>query len=259
MKLPVIPVVVVAVFVLGFVAGRWSAPAPSPASPPTVAAPAATPAVADPVAGQLVGVIAELQQVPNYTYLRLSTSDGDVWAAVPTNTSVAVGQQVSIAESTRMTDFTSKALGRTFASVVFGEVMQGGAMAPAQPGALPPGHPSIDTNQPAVAKVLDSALQNEAPLTLQVVDVHAERKALAGHLVTVRATVKRVTEVQGSHYGHLSDGTGSAANKNDDLVVISKTPLVVGQEVTVQGRVVLNKDVGAGTWPVALENASATP
>lgn len=266
MKFPLMPVLAVALFVVGFMTGRWSAPAGSTSSAQPAAA-VANPSVAEaprqappsaPPSGGLTGVIAELQQVPNYTYLRLSTSSGDEWAAITSNSSLSVGQQITVIESTRMTDFTSKSLGKTFPTIVFGELAQAGAAAAMPSGsALPPGHPTTQASASTpLTKVLDSAKQNEPPLSLRVMDVFAERQALEGHLVKIHGTVKRVTEVQGVHYAHLVDGTGSAASKDDDLVVMSSSPLQAEQVVTLQGRVVLNKDVGVGAWPVALEGAS---
>lgn len=159
-----------------------------------------------------------------------------------------------------MTNFTSKALGRTFPSIVFGELLGAGGAPPSPPGnALPPNHPPLGASPAAdpVAKALDATQKAEPALTLRVADVFAERQALAGRQVRVTATVSKVTAVNGLHYAHLADGSGAPATKDDDLVVLSPTPVTVGQRVTVQGTVVLDKDVGiGGAWPVALEVAA---
>src|SRR5450432_4403993 len=60
---------------------------------------------ADDSAG-LNGEVLETLPVSKYTYLRLRTADGEVWAAVPT-ASVAVGSRVAIGNATRMADFKS--------------------------------------------------------------------------------------------------------------------------------------------------------
>jgi hypothetical protein len=261
MKLPVIPVIVVVVFIAGFFSGRLSVSAPTPVSAPAPVV-AAAPDIA-PSPGGLAGVVAEVQQVPNYTYLRLTTARGEVWTAVPSTTSVAPGQAVEVRESTTMTNFTSKALGRTFPTIVFGELVGAAAApGPAQGSELPPNHPPLGSPsaENPVAKALDATRQAEPPLTLRIADVFAERQALTGRLVRVKATVAKVTAVNGVHYAHLTDGSGSAATKDDDLVVLSQSPLTVGQAVTIQGSVVLNKDVGiGGAWPVALEGAQLVP
>lgn len=269
MKLPVLPVVVALVFVAGFAAGRLSAPTPSSAATatapmPSAAAPMAPsrPAEAPGDEGTVRGVVAELLQVPNYTYLRLTTAGGDEWAAVPTTSALTVGQGVAVTVSTRMQGFASKSLGRTFDSIVFGELAQGGA--PAAKGAqLPPGHPPLDSAGAAkdpLARALDATRLAEPPLAMRVADVYSERDLLQGRPVRVTGTVSRVTNVNGQHFGHVKDGSGSAAEKNDDLVLISSTPLPVEQKVALQGVVVLNKDVGIGApFPVALEGVTVAP
>jgi hypothetical protein len=262
MKLPVIPVIVVVVFIAGFFSGRLSVSAPATAvtaPPPSVAA---APDIVPSPSG-LAGVVAEVQQVPNYTYLRLTTARGEVWTAVPSTTSVAPGQAVEVRESTTMTNFTSKALGRTFPTIVFGELAGASSSPrPAQGSELPPNHPPLGgpSAENPVAKALDATRQAEPPLTLRIADVFAERQALTGRLVRVKATVAKVTAVNGVHYAHLTDGSGASATKDDDLVVLSQSPLAAGQAVTVQGSVVVDKDVGiGGAWPVALEGAQLVP
>jgi len=78
---------------------------------------------AQPVGGpvSVTGEILEVTQVPSYTYLRLKTESGEVWAAVPT-VDVKVGQSVGIANATTMNGFTSKTLGKTFDSILFGSL-----------------------------------------------------------------------------------------------------------------------------------------
>lgn len=69
------------------------------------------------------GVIREVIQVPNYTYLRLS-HDGkpDAWAAVESNPSLTVDAKVTVTQAMLMQDFTSKSLGRTFSEIYFGRL-----------------------------------------------------------------------------------------------------------------------------------------
>ena len=101
------------------------------------------------------GTVVETLAVSNYTYLRLSTDTGEVWAAVP-SAQVATGSQVTIANAMRMDDFKSSTLGRTFEEIYFGTLA---APAPRSAGhlfspadildedepQLPPGHPEIGT------------------------------------------------------------------------------------------------------------------
>ena len=270
MKFPIIPAIVVAVFVLGFFTGRMSAPTSSTPSAPVAAAPMGQPPPMMPPpnmmppsepsgADVVTGVVAEVMQVPNYTYVRLSTGGGDEWAAVATNTGITAGQKLTVRVSTRMQGFVSKSLNRTFDSIIFGELGSGGSAAPgplAEGAQLPPNHPPMGAPpaNPAdtVAKAIDATRLAEPALSMRVADVFSEKQMLAGRLVKVSGKLSKVTDVAGVHYGHLSDTSGK-----DDLVIISKEALPNDQQVSVQGVVVLEKDVGIGAkWPVALDNVT---
>lgn len=272
MKFPIIPAIVVAVFVVGFFTGRMSAPTTNTTSTPVAAAPMGQPPPmmpppammppAEPSGGDAVtGVVAEVMQVPNYTYVRLSTEGGDEWAAVATNTGITAGQKLTVRVSTRMQGFVSKSLNRTFDSIIFGELGTAGSAAPgplAEGAQLPPNHPPMGAPPAAanpndtVAKAIDATRLAEPALSMRVADVFSEKQMLAGHVVKVTGKLSKVTDVAGVHYGHLTDTSGK-----DDLVIISKEALPNDQQVSVQGVVVLDKDVGIGAkWAVALDNVT---
>lgn len=104
----------------------------APSAPAAMAAPApaATPAP-DHAKAQLKGKVAEVLQVPGYTYMRLSTAEGDKWVAVPT-TEVAVGTEVGVHGTSVMDGFESKVLKRKFEHIVFGSALsRAGAAKPA--------------------------------------------------------------------------------------------------------------------------------
>lgn len=257
-------------FVLGFAVGRVSTPQAGPGAPPlppTSAVPSAAPAMnaaptPSPAAGGgFAGTVAEVIQVPNYTYLRLNTPQGERWAAVTTTHAVQPGQAVRLASAVEMTGFASKSLNRTFDSIWFGELDTSGTPGAAPPApapeGLPPGHPSIGEPGPSAAAGALAALDQAGPaLSLRVADVFAERAALSGKRVRVRGTAAKVTSVQGTFYLHLKDGSGTAG-QDDDLTVLTATEVKVDQSVTIEGRVALNKDVGMGTpYPVVVESAT---
>jgi hypothetical protein len=136
--------------------GRASGPAETGPSRPATMGPLGGGAATGGSGTVHAGRIAETIQVPNYTYIRLTTADGnDLWTAVP-STEVSAGQEVRVVESLVMTEFTSRTLSRTFDRIVFGVLEgqsppAGGAMPPAPAGELPPGHPPIEQGGPAPA------------------------------------------------------------------------------------------------------------
>lgn len=191
--------------------------------------------------GQVLrGRVAEVIQVSQYTYLRLESGE---WAAVPSAPSIAVGQSVGVALQNEMVDFTSPSLGRTFARIWFG----------ALEGATPPA-PQAPSAPPQVQAALQAVGASDA-VSLRVVDVFSERKALAGQRVKVMGIVDRVNFVQGVLYVHLKDGTGVAAEKTDDLLVLSQVDVAKGAQVTAEGVVAIDRDVGMGSVAVLLDQA----
>lgn len=183
-------------------------------------------------AGVLSGRVAEVVQVPQYTYLRFDSGE---WAAVSSVPTLQVGQDVRVSVQTEMNDFSSPSLGRTFARISFGSIE----------GATEP--PKALKKDEGVEKAL-VAVQAESA-TLRVHDVFEDRAKLKGQRVKVKGTVDRVNEVQGKHYVHLKDGSG-----DDDLLCISDLTIEKGAQVTVEGTVVLDKNVGMGVNPVVLED-----
>ena len=64
------------------------------------------------------GVVQERVNGGGYTYTRLATAGGEIWAAGP-QSELAVGDVVSLAGATPMEDFPSKTLNRTFDLLYF--------------------------------------------------------------------------------------------------------------------------------------------
>ncbi len=252
------------VFVLGFAVGRVSvlSSAPSaPASPASVTmTPTGTPAMPAMAAartgandvrpgGQLHGKVAEVLQVPQYTYLRMESGE---WAAVDSAPTLAVGQEATVNLQNEMANFDSPSLKRTFERLWFG-TLEGAApvVRTAPAGAVPPTGTPVGEVKSPVAKVADTG----PALTLRVVDVYTEKAALSGKKVKIKGTVDRVNVVQGVSYVHLKDGSGDAAAKTDDLLCIASGEVTKGQAVTAEGVVAIDKNVGMGPVPVALDEA----
>ena len=64
------------------------------------------------------GQVVEFSNVPGYTYALVSTHDGDAWFAGP-SAELTVGQTVYWSEGAVMNAFTSKALGKSFDTIMF--------------------------------------------------------------------------------------------------------------------------------------------
>jgi len=101
--------------ILALVAGQVQA-FPGAASS---AQPAGTPAAAN-QASTIKGTVVETMNASGYTYVSVESGGKKQWAAVPA-TEVKVGDSVEVAPGMVMHNFSSKALNRTFESIVFSQ------------------------------------------------------------------------------------------------------------------------------------------
>lgn len=214
---------------------------------PAVAAAAPAPTATAP--GALKGKVLEKIDAATYSYLRLSTGNGEIWTAVP-RSAVAVGTNVEVANAMPMGGFESKTLGRKFDKLFFG-TLAGSQAAPAT------GHP------PAAAAEITEPIRvpkAEGPEGRTVAELYAQKAVLKDKQVVVRAKVVRATSgVMGKNWLHLRDGSGARDRKDDDLTVTTAASAAVGDVVQVKGTVRLDRDFGSGySYPVIIEDGTLT-
>ena len=200
--------------------------------------------------GQTVkGEVLEAKDVDAYTYLRLKTKEGELWAAV-NKAPVKKGAQVTVENAMVMSNFKSKALGKTFDRIVFGTLAGTGAASGG--GDLGQIHRGA-VQAPGVADVAVPKAQGADART--VAEIYGNRAELKDKTILLRGKVVKVTlAVMGKNWLHLRDGTGK--EPTNDLTVTTQAKTKVGDTVLVEGAVTLDKDFGAGyKYDVIIEDA----
>jgi len=214
------------------------------------------------------GKVLESLDAGTYTYLRIASSKGEIWAAVPA-TDKKVGDMVALAGAMEMKNFKSKTLDREFPSIWFGTLATGGA---AHGAAAPAGNPAVHGAAVAPAaksgadrakaggKIGEAVPKAEGADAVTVAELWAKRKELAGKKVSLRGKVVRYSaNIMGSNWMHLQDGSGSAADKTHDVTATSKATAKVGDVVLVSGVVAIDRNIGAGyNYPVLIEDAAVS-
>ncbi len=101
------------------------------------------------------------------------------------------------------------------------------------------------------ASAADSSLKTVAAL-------NQNKATLVGQTISAQGKVVKVNNgIMGRNFVHVQDGTGDANSNN--LVVTSKQTANVGDQVTISGVVVVNRDFGSGySYPLLIEDASIT-
>jgi hypothetical protein len=148
-----------------------------------------------------------------------------------------------------MQNFESKTLKKTFDKIVFGQIVDPNAKAGA-PGVAAPA-PAGGTPPVKVAKAAGADAKT-------VAEVVQGKAALKDKPVLVRAQVVKVNlGIMGKNWLHLQDGSGSAADGTNDIIVTTQDTAAVGDVVTVGGTVRTDVRLGSGyNYAVLIENAA---
>jgi hypothetical protein len=230
---------------IAFTEGGAQATAASPDSAPASATHAdAGTLPANP--GTLNGEIIETMNAAGYTYVLLNTGSGKIWAAA-TETSVKVGQRVSVPAGELMTDFSSKALNRTFDRIYFvsGIYPEGTLGKTADQG-----HGMAGSSRTVVTDThVEGVAKAEGGYTVE--EILTRSSELNGKKVKVRGRVVKFTaSIMGTNWMHIQDGTPG------DLTVTTDTLVAKGDLVMVEGILSVNKDFGMGyVYPAIIEKA----
>jgi len=199
-------------------------------------------------AGMTRGTVLETMDSGGYTYVLVEASQAQIWAAGP-QTTVKVGDVVEVSQGMPMQQFSSKTLNRTFDVLYFvGSIVN--LTTPAQ----------ASSSEPAVETVADVADVSVAELEpgQNIAWIYANKDSLANQSVSLRGkVVKFNSNILGWNFIHIQDGSGDAAEHNNDLTVTSKATTAVGETVVLTGTMILDKDFGSGyRFPILMEDAS---
>jgi hypothetical protein len=232
------------------------------------------------------GTVAETLDSSGFTYVRLTTDQGDKWVVVR-QTPLKKGAKITVTTNMVADKFESKSLKRTFDKLIFGELegaapppMASAAGASSAPGQTPAPSPATgmisphgapaaasgaaSTPPPAMAAMMKAQHSgmaagpvDDAPIKVAkaegasaktVAEIWASRAtSREGEQVVVRGkVVKFLSGIMGKNWVHLRDGSGSHDKGDNDITITTNDTVAVGNVVLVSGVIHLNKDFGAG-------------
>jgi hypothetical protein len=231
--------------------------------------PAASPSKVSAVKGEVL----EVKAVANFTYLRLKTDSGEVWAAV-INTPVMQGTTVTIENAIVMKNFESKTLKKTFPIILFGSLAGAPGNAPGSSMEGVTGNPMGGMTGSSTGAPMTEKPASTLPKSMKTVDIHVP-KAKGANARTVAEIVTKGTElkdktvvvrgkvvkynagIMGKNWIHLRDGSGSISDNTNDILVTTANQTKLGDVVTARGVVHTDKDFGAGyAYKVLIEDAT---
>ena len=188
--------------------------------------------------------VEEHKDVANYTYLKVSENGNEYWIAAP-QIKVEDGEVVFYSQGLEMKNFHSESLNKTFPIIYF---VQSVTQSPEAP-TLSSVHQQVTTSPRE--KILVEPLKGG----ISIAEIYSRKDKLAGKTVRVKGkVVKYNADIMGRNWIHIQDGTESGGNY--DLLVTSNDATALGKTISVEGKVAINQDFGAGyTYSVMLENA----
>lgn len=198
--------------------------------------------------GSVTVKVKAVEQVPNYTYLLVKAKGPEYWIAVP-STEIGIDEKITYQGGMLMEDFHSKELDRTFDKILFLDGLGGPQEAPAM-GQMP------GTTQGSVkSDKLDTRIEHGEGI-IPISELYADPSAFEGKSIRVKGEVAKFNaQIMERNWIHLQDGT--EFDGKYDLTVTSQQGFSVGEIVTIEGILALNRDFGYGySYELLLEEAT---
>ncbi len=190
------------------------------------------------------GVVQEVIQATGYTYLKVKDNDAEVWVAIR-KAQIQPGETISYANPLPMTNFTSRDLQRTFDIIYFiSAYNKGDASSPAT---------AAGQMKPAIEKKEISVEPAQGGISIG--ELFSNKDTYADKTVIIKGQVTKFgAAIMKRNWVHLQDGT--EGDGKNDLTITTQDAVAVGDVVTFEGKITLDKDFGAGyKYEVVMEEA----
>ena len=191
-------------------------------------------------------VVQEVIQATSYTYLKVKEADSEFWIAI-TKREIEAEETISFSGALEMNNFQSKDLQRTFETIYFvASIVDGESSASPQPTSMSHGKPELEKKEISIEPV-------EGGIT--IAELFTNRDSYADKTVLIKGQVTKVNRaIMDRNWVHLQDGTGDSGSH--DLTITTDEEVNVGDVVTFEGKITLNKDFGSGySYEIIMEQA----
>ncbi|WP_242084878.1 hypothetical protein [Aestuariivivens sediminis] len=195
----------------------------------------------------------EVYHVSEYTYIRGLEEGSEKWIAGPT-TNIKVGETFYYDKSMEMPNFQSKELNKTFEMVYFVEHISQTKEGLDRPMVSGTNMTGTGSQRTTVERKDIKIEASESTITIE--ELLKNKEAYNNKVVRLKGEVTKYNPaIMNVNWIHIQDG--SEFNGEFDLTVTTTAEVRVGDVVTVEGKVTLNKDFGAGyKYDIIIENAT---
>lgn len=192
-------------------------------------------------------VALEVIQSSGYTYMRFTENGVENWLATAI-IDAKVGETYYYEKGEEMGKFHSKELNRDFDNIIFVDRLKTEPSSDGKKTATSPGSEKAKAEKMIIT--IDKAKDE-----LTIADLYAKKDVHADKLIILKGKVVKFSPgIMNKNWVHLQDGTEFEGNY--DITVTTLVIVNVGDIVTFQGKIVLDKDFGHGyKYDLLLEEA----
>jgi len=192
--------------------------------------------------------VKEVLQTGTYTYLFVNEDKEDYWIAV-SKVDVKVDDHLYYDKALIMKDFKSEELDRTFDRILFVEGLGGMKL-------KNDSMPNDSLHQQVLVQEKKPIVNVDiAPNGIRIAELMKNRENYANKKVIIRGQVVKINaDIMDRNWVHLKDGTSHSGKS--DLTFTTLEEVKVGDVVTFEGTVAIEKEYGAGyVYPLIVEGA----
>ncbi len=188
------------------------------------------------------GVVEKILQTSGYTYV-LVKSDADTnWLAI-NKMPVEKGQTLYYNNGLEMSNFHSKTLNRTFAKVVLVQDASTNPNSKVGTSTTMTMSSSAQSMKPKIEQEKINIKPKNGSIT--IAELYTNKAKYEGKVIKVRGKITKYNaDIMGKNWAHIQDGTKGGSNF--DLTITTPDQVRLGDVVTFEGKITLNKDFGAG-------------
>jgi hypothetical protein len=186
-------------------------------------------------------LVKEVLQTTSYTYLHTEETGRLQWLAVP-KMEAREGETYYYQGGVEMGEFKSKELDRNFSSILFLDGV-------ISPDIVEGGKTSLKTSAEKPKSTEEKIGVDIKPVTggITISELLSNKEKYSNKVVKIKGKVTRFnSRIMNRNWIHLQDGTSSSGEF--DVTATSADDVIVGDVITIEGIISLNKDFGAGYY-----------
>ena len=208
------------------------------------------------------GIVQDVLHVREYSYILILEDGQEKWLAAPI-TNVERGGTYYYSKTMEMQNFESKELNKSFETLYFIEKISATEDDVKLPLTTNPHLSPMVSNEQTVTKEAPKPVIDKKDVkvtasegAISIAELFKNRETYNNTVVRLRGEVTKYNPaIMNVNWLHMQDGT--EYNGEFDLTVTTTATVQVGDVLTIEGKVTLNKDFGAGyVYNIIIENAA---